>query len=75
MVLKLKSKCRYKSALEHGGVAPVIVEPDADIEAMIPDLVKGGFYHAGQVCVSVQRIFVHESISDTVASKIAQKSF
>ena len=57
-------------ALEHGGVAPVIVEADADIDAMIPDLGKGGFYHAGQVCVSVQRIYVHESIVDEVATKL-----
>ncbi|MGB3750021.1 MAG: aldehyde dehydrogenase family protein [Arcobacteraceae bacterium] len=61
-------------ALEHGGVAPVIVEPDADIDAMIPDLVKGGFYHAGQVCVSVQRIYVHESIVDEVAKKVADSA-
>ena len=72
--LNSKSSPGTRSALEHGGVAPVIVEPDADIEAMIPDLVKGGFYHAGQVCVSVQRIFVHESIADTIASKIAEKA-
>lgn len=58
-------------ALEHGGVAPVIVEPDADIDAMIPDLGKGGFYHAGQVCVSVQRVYVHESIVDEVSTKLA----
>lgn len=58
-------------ALEHGGVAPVIVEADADIDAMIPDLGKGGFYHAGQVCVSVQRVFVHESIADEVATKLS----
>ncbi|WP_404318797.1 aldehyde dehydrogenase family protein [Malaciobacter canalis] len=58
-------------ALEHGGVAPVIVEPDADIDAMIPDLGKGGFYHAGQVCVSVQRVYVHESICDEVATKLS----
>lgn len=32
---------------------------------MIPDLVKGSFYHAGQVCVSVQRIYVNEDICDT----------
>jgi len=53
-----------RCALEHGGVAPVIVAPDADFETAIPALLKGGFYHAGQVCVSVQRIFVHESIRD-----------
>ncbi|MBP7741766.1 MAG: aldehyde dehydrogenase family protein [Aliarcobacter sp.] len=57
-------------ALEHGGVAPVIVEADADIEDMIPALAKGGFYHAGQVCVSVQRVYVHESICDEVATKL-----
>lgn len=58
--------------LEHGGVAPVIVEADADLEELIPALTKGGFYHAGQVCVSVQRVYVHEDICDTVASKLAQ---
>lgn len=69
--LNSKSSPGTRCALEHGGVAPVIVEPDADIETMIPDLGKGGFYHAGQVCVSVQRIFVHESIADDVAGKLA----
>lgn len=51
-----------RCALEHGGSAPVIVEADADFKEMLPALLKGGFYHAGQVCVSVQRVFVHESI-------------
>jgi len=58
-------------SLEHGGVAPVIVEKDADLEELIPSLSKGGFYHAGQVCVSVQRIYVHEDIIDEVASKLS----
>ncbi len=57
--------------LEHGGVAPVIVEEDAKIDALIPALGKGGFYHAGQVCVSVQRVYVHERICDLVAEKLA----
>ncbi len=51
-----------RCALEHGGAAPVIVCDDADIEAAVPMLVKGGYYHAGQVCVSVQRIFVDSRI-------------
>ncbi len=58
-------------ALEHGGVAPVIIEKDADIDDLIPSIGKGGFYHAGQVCVSVQRVFVHESICEEVASKLS----
>ena len=59
-----------RCALEHGGAAPVIVEPDADIEDALPLLVKGGFYHAGQVCVSVQRIFVHEDIVESFSDKL-----
>jgi len=57
-------------AMEHGGAAPVIVEPDADISEMIPALVKGGFYHAGQVCVSVQKVYVHESLCNEVTEKM-----
>jgi acyl-CoA reductase-like NAD-dependent aldehyde dehydrogenase len=57
--------------LEHGGVAPVIVEKDADLEELIPSIGKGGFYHAGQVCVSVQRVYVHESIAQDVADKLS----
>ncbi len=60
-----------RCALEHGGVAPVIIMPDADIEKALPGLVKGAFYHAGQVCVSVQRIFVHQSLAHTFASQLA----
>ena len=59
-----------RCALEHGGAAPVIVEKDADIEAMMPLLAKGGLYHAGQVCVSVQRVFVHEDIAEEVAGRL-----
>ncbi len=56
--------------LEHGGVAPVIVQEDANITDLIPALAKGGFYHAGQVCVSVQRIYIHESIFDKVSQAL-----
>ncbi|MCK5704364.1 MAG: aldehyde dehydrogenase family protein, partial [Cyclobacteriaceae bacterium] len=61
-----------RCSLEHGGAAPVIVEKDADFHEMLPSLLKGGFYHAGQVCVSVQRVFAHESICDEVASQLAE---
>ncbi len=56
-----------RCALEHGGAAPVIMDEDADVKDALPLLAKGGFYHAGQVCVSVQRVFAHESIADAVA--------
>jgi acyl-CoA reductase-like NAD-dependent aldehyde dehydrogenase len=72
--LRSKLSPGTRCALEHGGAAPVIVEADADIEPMIESLLRGGFYHAGQVCVSVQRIFVHENICDKVAEKLSAKA-
>jgi len=56
--------------LEHGGAAPVIFDETADMDEALPLLVKGGYYHAGQVCVSVQRVFVHESIVEEFAAKM-----
>lgn len=61
-----------RCALEHGGAAPVIVAADADLDVAIPLLAKGAFYHAGQVCVSVQRVFVHESIARELASRLSE---
>ncbi len=61
-MLRSKLAPGVRCALEHGGAAPVVIDVSADIEDAVPLLVKGGFYHAGQVCVSVQRIFVHQSL-------------
>ena len=61
-------------ALEHGGVAPVIVDESADIDTIVPPIAKGGFYHAGQVCVSVQKVFVHESKARNFAEKLAAEA-
>jgi len=59
-------------ALEHGGTAPVIVAEDCDVSELIGPLAKGGFYHAGQVCVSVQKVFAHESIARKLAEGISK---
>lgn len=61
-----------RCALEHGGAAPVIVAADADLAANLPRLAKGGFYHAGQVCVSVQRIYAHASIAEELANELGK---
>ncbi len=63
-----------RCALEHGGAAPVIVAADADLEDALPLLAKGGYYHAGQVCVSVQRIFAHRDVARTLAEGLAQRA-
>lgn len=70
-VLRSKLAPGTRCALEHGGVAPVIVAEDANLDNILPLLAKGGFYHAGQVCVSVQRVYAHRSIARTVAERLA----
>jgi acyl-CoA reductase-like NAD-dependent aldehyde dehydrogenase len=71
-MLRSKVAPGTRCALEHGGAAPVIVAEDADLDYAIPLLTKGGFYHAGQVCVSVQRVFAHRSVAKQLAERLAQ---
>lgn len=59
----LRAKCGTKKVvLELGGNAGVIIEPDADLEAAAQRCATGGFAYAGQTCISVQRILVHEAV-------------
>ncbi len=71
-MLRSKLANGTRCALEHGGVAPVIVSHDADMEDTVALLSKAGFYHAGQVCVSVQRVYADKSIARKLAEKIAE---
>jgi acyl-CoA reductase-like NAD-dependent aldehyde dehydrogenase len=62
-----------RCALEHGGAAPAIIDRDADLDRLIEPLVKGGYYHAGQVCVSVQRIYVHADLERAFLDRFAAR--
>lgn len=55
---------KKKITLELGGNAGAIVEPDVDIVEAAQRLALGAFLYAGQVCISVQRIFVHRDVAD-----------
>lgn len=63
---------RTRVALEHGGNAAAIVEPDADLARAALRCVQGGFANAGQVCLSVQRVFLHESVYDDLLARIVE---
>jgi acyl-CoA reductase-like NAD-dependent aldehyde dehydrogenase len=52
---------RKKVGLELGNNAPVILEPDSDIVTAAKKISVAGFSHAGQSCISTQRVYVHES--------------
>jgi acyl-CoA reductase-like NAD-dependent aldehyde dehydrogenase len=73
-MLRSKLAPGTRCALEHGGAAPVIVDDSADIGSMIPLLAKGGFYHAGQVCVSVQRVYAPPGRVDEIAEALAAEA-
>ncbi|MFQ5765146.1 MAG: aldehyde dehydrogenase family protein [Rhodospirillales bacterium] len=63
-----------RCALEHGGAAPAILSDDADLDQALPSILKGGFYHAGQVCVSVQRVFAQKKIARRFAEQLAAQA-
>ena len=63
--LKLKEKVGLrKITLELGSNAALIVEPTTPLEKIMKRCVGGAFGFAGQVCISLQRIYVHQSIYD-----------
>ena len=62
---RLKSEAvKQKITLELGGNAACVVEPDSDWRHHAAKMAVGAFAYAGQSCISVQRIFVHDSIFD-----------
>ncbi len=60
-------------ALEHGGSAPAIVDRSALLDKVIEPIVKGAYYHAGQVCVSTQRLYVHNDILADVTERLVAR--
>ena len=55
---------KKKVVLELGGNAGVIVDATADLDWAVKRCLIGAYAYAGQVCISVQRMFVHESVWD-----------
>lgn len=62
-----------KVGLELGNNAPVVIEPDADWATAAAKIKVAGFSHAGQSCISTQRVYVHEDIAeDFTAALVAE---
>ncbi len=65
---------RKKVTLELGGNAAVLIEPDTEIsDALIDRIIGGAYGHAGQVCISVQRILVHADIYSELKKKLVSR--
>ena len=63
-----------KVSMELGGHAPFIVFEDADIDEAVEGAMANKYRNSGQVCVSANRIFVHEKIYDDFAKRLSDKS-
>jgi acyl-CoA reductase-like NAD-dependent aldehyde dehydrogenase len=63
---------RKKVVLELGGNAGVIVDRSAELGGAVRRIVTGAFGYAGQVCISVQRVFVHEAVWDEFMSRFVE---
>lgn len=69
----LKSVCRKKKVLlELGGNAGAIVDADADLEYAARRCAMAAFAYAGQVCVSLQRVYAHASVYNEFANKLVR---
>ena len=73
-MLRSKLAPGTRCALEHGGAAPAFLVEPLDREAALESVLKGGFYHAGQVCVSVQRVYAPTDLAQDFATALAAKA-
>ncbi|MGZ6314148.1 MAG: aldehyde dehydrogenase family protein [Candidatus Limnocylindrales bacterium] len=65
---------RKRVVLELGGNAGVIVDRSADLDWAVKRCLPGAFGYAGQVCISVQRIFVHDAVWDEFTDRFVEAS-
>jgi succinate-semialdehyde dehydrogenase/glutarate-semialdehyde dehydrogenase len=61
-------------SLELGGKNPMLVLPDADVGAAAEGAVRGSFTTAGQLCISFERIYVHESVFDDFCDEFVERT-
>lgn len=61
-------------SLELGGKNPMLVLANANLERAAGGAVRGAFANAGQLCISIERIYVHTSLYDRFLARLAQKT-
>jgi len=60
--------------VECGGKDPLLVDADADLAAAADAAVWGGMANAGQTCVGVERVYVHEAVAEAFTAKVVAKA-
>src|SRR5262249_47627428 len=74
IIAELSGKHLKPALLELGGKAPLVVLEDADIDGAVNAAIFGAFMHQGQICMSTERIIVHQAIADVFVAKLAARA-
>lgn len=70
---RLKALAGKKQVLlELGGNAPCVVDENVDLNTVLPSIVEGAWANAGQVCIKVQRLYVHASLHEEFLERFVQ---
>ncbi|MEH6940840.1 aldehyde dehydrogenase family protein [Bacillus sp. JJ722] len=69
---KVAGELLKRTALELGGNNPFVVLKDADVDQAVKSAIMGKYLHQGQICMSINRIIVHEDLYDEFASKFVE---
>jgi aldehyde dehydrogenase (NAD+) len=73
--VSVSAAATFKSTvLELGGKNPIIIFPDADLERAANHAIEGAFENSGQVCSSISRIILHQSIKDEFIDRFQEKA-
>jgi phenylacetaldehyde dehydrogenase len=74
LILQAATGNLKKVTLELGGKSPVVVFPDADLDAAVPAAANACFLASGQACMAGTRLFVHEDVHDEVVARVAAEA-
>ncbi|MBB6486642.1 aldehyde dehydrogenase [Rhizobium lusitanum] len=74
IIAELSGKHLKPALLELGGKAPLVVLDDADIDGAVNAAIFGAFMHQGQICMSTERIIVHQAVADAFVAKLAARA-
>ena len=74
IVMKRAADTLTPVSLELGGKDPMIVTRDADVERAVNAAALGGLVNTGQICISIERVYVEEPIYDEFVAKLGRRS-
>ncbi|HLS65892.1 MAG TPA: NAD-dependent succinate-semialdehyde dehydrogenase [Pseudogracilibacillus sp.] len=74
LLMKQSADTVKKMSMELGGHAPFVIFEDADVDQAVTGVVLSKFRNSGQTCISTNRVYVHESIAEEFATKLAERA-